>query len=306
MPTFLQCKQLGVSNIEEYFKKIDTKGFGGYGIVYKAEVTPEGKAMIGHDLPSHVAVKSIKLGPSIKSEMLINEIDMLKHHQLPHGIKYYGCFENSSYLYIIMELIDGKDLFDYINDRVPVLTMDEKILIAREIALGINEFHDKGLIHRDIKPENVMVVLKPVLRVVIIDYGFICDMARPTSGCFKPAGTLGYHDVKEVKSIDKVKTYNSMKLSDWWSFGQLLSMLLFDTYLYNQHTKKYSILPADPRNTVPPVLYNVLFDLTDPNREQTERPQEAVIISALINASKQKHHKPLKVGIPQKMRRLSL
>ena len=209
MSTFLQCKQLGASDIEVYFKKIDIKGSGGYGTVYKAEVTPKGKAMIGQDLPSHVAVKSIELKPSIKVDTLINEIDVLKRYNLPHGIKYYGCFENRSYLYIIMELIDGKDLFDTIYDNVHVLTMDEKILIAREIALGIKEFHDKGLIHRDIKPENIMVVLKPVLRVVIIDYGYICDMAHQSSDCFRSSGTKGYLDVKIVKSINLLNTFQN-------------------------------------------------------------------------------------------------
>ena len=85
-------------------------------------------------------------------------------------------------------------------------------------------------------------------------------------------------------------------------------MLLFDIQLYNDRTRKYmaldDVLPAVPA-TVPPELFDMLFDLTHPDSKQNERPQEAEIISALIDAAKLKHPDPLKVVLPLSVRRVT-
>ncbi len=279
MESFFDCKPLGSADINTYFAKIKTKGAGSFGKVYTARVTPEGKASIGTDLPDIVAVKAVKitgLSPE-EVDILRNEISVLKALRVPHGITYYGCFQNSLYLYLIMELIDGQELYDCIvND---ILSADEKLVIVREIALGIKEFHDAGLIHRDIKPENIMIVRQPTLRVVIIDYGFVCNIGKPQDGCTRDMGSPGYHDGLALKG-----NFDSMKLGDWWALGQIMSIMIANVILYNERTEKYANLTERALYiaNVPHLLHDIILGLTRTDIPQERRPTEAAIIGALV------------------------
>lgn len=278
MESFVDCKPLGSSDINLYFAKIRTTGSGTYGQVYTARVTPEGKASIGTDLPDIVAVKAISTTGLEQTviDIIKNEVSILKSFSLPHGIKYYGCFQNSSYLYLIMEYIDGRELFDLILDYS--LDMDEKIYISKEIAVGIKEFHDAGLVHRDIKPENIMIITEPTLRVVIIDYGFVCNMANPWEGCKRNIGTRAYYD-----NLVVLGDFESMKKADWWALGQIMSILLVNAVLYDSNSHTYSNLTEKElyMAQIPEILHDILLGLTRTDISQSQRPQEYMIIRAL-------------------------
>ena len=90
-------------------------GEGSFGNVYKAYVNDKGYALLPYDAQPYVAIKHLKHLRNVdspESSMIINEINNLKSFKLKRSVRYYGCFANKDGLYIVMELIDGVDLFD--------------------------------------------------------------------------------------------------------------------------------------------------------------------------------------------------
>ncbi len=61
-----------------------------------------------------------------------------------------------AHTYIITELVEGKDLFEYVRENGK-LKEEIAARIIRQITIGVKYIHELGIIHRDLKPENVMV-----------------------------------------------------------------------------------------------------------------------------------------------------
>lgn len=85
------------------------------------------------------------------------EIDVLKMCQHPNIVGLIDLFENSDYYYIVLEYMQGKDLFDYIQIRNFKLTEQRVKEISLQIGLAIQYLHNYGIVHRDLKLENVMM-----------------------------------------------------------------------------------------------------------------------------------------------------
>ena len=73
--------------------------------------------------------------------------------------------------YIVMELVDGQTLREYMNSS-GALPIGEAVMIARQVADGIEVAHSRGIVHRDLKPSNIIVsaIIKSVCSEVV-DFG---------------------------------------------------------------------------------------------------------------------------------------
>jgi serine/threonine-protein kinase len=87
--------------------------------------------------------------------------------------KVYEVGEVRGRVYIAMQYIDGRSLSELGGE----LTLEEKVIVMREAALGMAEAHRVGLIHRDLKPSNIMVERAPdgELRPYVMDFGVARD-----------------------------------------------------------------------------------------------------------------------------------
>ncbi|CAN5770188.1 hypothetical protein BH11MYX2_BH11MYX2_12950 [soil metagenome] len=72
-------------------------------------------------------------------------------------------------MYLVMELVAGRSLFDVITTDGP-LPARRALALARQICQGLAHAHERGLVHRDLKPENIIVAGKPEL-ARIVDFG---------------------------------------------------------------------------------------------------------------------------------------
>ncbi|MBI5509947.1 MAG: serine/threonine protein kinase [Deltaproteobacteria bacterium] len=95
-------------------------------------------------------------------------IAALKHTNIVEIYDYSG--EESEYLYLVMEKLDGDDLFNIMNAK-GVLPEPAAAAVGHELCLALQLAHDAGIIHRDLKPENVF--LNGVGRVVLTDFGVV-------------------------------------------------------------------------------------------------------------------------------------
>jgi serine/threonine protein kinase len=93
----------------------------------------------------------------------------------PLFIFYKETIQTKTHLYIITELVKGKDLFEYVREY-GAIKEDMAAKVVRQLILGVKHLHDVGIVHRDLKPENIMLVLernkKEAESVKIIDFGF--------------------------------------------------------------------------------------------------------------------------------------
>jgi serine/threonine protein kinase len=260
------CHVLPGITLEPYFRRIKKLGAGSFGTVYSAYVTAAGKRL-NRDMPDVVAVKEINL-PTIRERInaLRNEFHILK--RIPKS--YFGCFTTGGEkVYVILPLIEGLDLF-----KVDLYGLNE-IKLARDIARAITDLHALNIVHRDIKLENIMY--NPADRSVhLIDFGLACDLSRnprsPTCR-FRDIGTPGYID-PHVRPGDLA----SMKLADWWAYGQLLVELFLHVRLWNGKTRRYGQLNQNDYHHLPKKFRPLLFGLTDPSLAPFERPTPEEII----------------------------
>jgi serine/threonine protein kinase len=143
------------------------------------------------------AIKLIEKSRLLKdeAELLKNETSIMKVLDHPNCISLHESFETLENLYYVIELVEGQDLYRYVNDRV-YLEEIEASQILSQIFEAVGYLHSLGIIHRDLKPENVMLQLNnkdenKVDNVKLIDFGFAIyyeELKIKKTAC----GTLNY------------------------------------------------------------------------------------------------------------------
>jgi len=131
-------------------------------------------------------------------------------HILDHGIE-------DDQPYIVMEFLDGEDLFQRI-ERLGQIPLRETSKVITQVARALARAHAAGIIHRDLKPENVFLVPNEDEEVAkVLDFGVAkvvdAKVARQT-GVGTLIGTPHYMSPEQVKGIDEVDAR-----SDLWSLG---------------------------------------------------------------------------------------
>lgn len=102
------------------------------------------------------------------------EIEALRKLHHPNIIKLYDVFMTRDKMIIVMELMAGGELFDYVVQK-GTLTEAEASVIVRMVTSALVYMHESNIVHRDLKPENLLLKKKPHsiydLEVKIIDFG---------------------------------------------------------------------------------------------------------------------------------------
>lgn len=142
---------IGYSNLHDFYDLHDSLGKGKYGLVKKG---------VHKKSLKEVAIKIVKKKElSLKDlELLKREIEVLKVCQHPNIIRFHDVFENSDYIYIVMEYLKGGDFFNYLESKNFKITEERAKQIAHQIATAIYYLHSFGIAHRDLKPENILMV----------------------------------------------------------------------------------------------------------------------------------------------------
>jgi calcium/calmodulin-dependent protein kinase I len=104
-------------------------------------------------------------------EQFYVEIKVLSELKHPNIIKLEDVFETNDRIFIVMELMSGGELFDYVVEK-GTLSELEASRIVRKITSAIALMHSLGIIHRDLKPENLLLTSKGAdAEVKLIDFG---------------------------------------------------------------------------------------------------------------------------------------
>lgn len=150
-------------------------------------------------------------------ELIRNEIEILKLCQHPNIIKLFDVLENSENIFIVMELLQGGDLLNYLEQKKFKLPEMDAAIIFCSIAKALIYLHDLGIVHRDIKPENILMVKDTNIKIV--DFG-LSTFLGTNDKCKGYAGTLTF------AAPEVIMEFPYDKNADWWSLGIILYSML--------------------------------------------------------------------------------
>ena len=139
----------------EILKKIST---GGMSYVYKVK---------DFKLNRFGAVKILKQEFSVNADFVSRfriEAQAAVGIMHPNIIDVYDAGEENGFYYIVMELVDGITLMDYI-ERKERLSVKETVNIAIQISMGLGAAHNNRIIHRDVRPPNIIISREGTVKV---------------------------------------------------------------------------------------------------------------------------------------------
>jgi calcium/calmodulin-dependent protein kinase I len=150
--------------IEKYFKITNTQLGSGY----------FAKVRLGVDKTTgqEVAIKMINKKLVESPGSLENEISIMKKVSHPNIVQMIAVFDTPEILYIVMELMQGGELYERIVKQKK-FTEEDAAKITRQIFDALAYLHDIGIVHRDLKLENLLLVTKEEgdNRIKLADFG---------------------------------------------------------------------------------------------------------------------------------------
>ncbi|KAJ4319904.1 serine/threonine-protein kinase gin4 [Neodidymelliopsis sp. IMI 364377] len=156
---------------------------------------------------------------------LEREICIMKLLDHPNIVRLYDIWENRDELYLIMEYVEGGELFSYIHEQGGLIEI-HVVHIFRQIIAALIYCHRISIHHRDLKPENILLD-RETMTVKLVDFGMAA--LQPTGKKLTtPCGSPHYAAPEVIKS----KSYDGAK-ADVWSCGVILYVLLTGTPPFN-------------------------------------------------------------------------
>nr|XP_045016942.1 death-associated protein kinase 2 isoform X1 [Jaculus jaculus] len=226
METFKQQK------VEDFYDIGEELGSGQFAIVKKCREKSTGL---------EYAAKFIKKRQSRASrrgvcrEEIEREVSILRQVLHPNIITLHDVYENRTDVVLILELVSGGELFDFLAQKES-LSEEEATSFIKQILDGVNYLHTKKIAHFDLKPENIMLLDKniPIPHIKLIDFGLAHEI----------------EDGVEFKNIfgtpefvaPEIVNYEPLGLeADMWSIGVITYILLSGASPFLGDTKQETL-----------------------------------------------------------------
>jgi serine/threonine protein kinase/tetratricopeptide (TPR) repeat protein len=236
-----------------HYRILGRLGEGGMGVVYEAEDTKLKRTVALKFLPPELAKDAQAKARFVQEARAAAALDH------PHICPVFEIGEAEGKIFIAMPRIMGRSL----KDRIAAgpLAVEETLDIARQVAEGLKEAHERGIVHRDIKPANIMLTDKGQAK--IMDFGLAkpagaADMTRSMA----IVGTVAY------MSPEQARGEAADLRTDIWSFGATVYEMLAGAMPFGRKSDQaliYSILHDKPgpltrlRPDIPVPLDRIVF-----------------------------------------------
>ena len=207
-------KAIGYVKFSDLYEMKEVIGKGKFGVVNLG---------IHRKTGQQVAIKILNK-ENIKTledkELVQIEIGILKLCHHPNIVRLLDHLENTDYIYIVTEFIEGGTLGQYFKKKKFNFSERQAMNIMSQLASGVKYLHQYGIVHRDLKPDNIMITQQNEYGVIkIMDFG-LSKIVSPHEKMVDGYGTLSY-----VAPEVLLRTpYN--KEVDIWSMGVILFYML--------------------------------------------------------------------------------
>ncbi|NNE08316.1 MAG: serine/threonine protein kinase, partial [Gemmatimonadetes bacterium] len=232
-----------------HYEVIDLLGKGGMGEVYRAVDTKLGREVAIKVLPKELS------GDPERAARFEREARTLASLQHPNVAWIYGFEEVDGNRFLVMELVEGKDLG--VRIREGNLSIERTTQIAHQIATGLEVAHEKGIVHRDLKPANIM--LNDAGDAKILDFGlaraWFGDAADDATTEHSPTITAAMTQAGTIlgtaayMSPEQARGKNVDRRADIWAFGAILWEMVTGERLFQGETISdtlAAVLRAEP------------------------------------------------------------
>ncbi len=239
--------------LDNRYEILEVIGTGGMAVVYKARC---------HRLNRLVAIKILK-DDYLEDEEFRRRfhsesqaVAMLSH---PNIVSVYDVSSSITADYIVMELIDGITLKQYMEKK-GVLNWKETLHFAIQIGKALEHAHSRGIVHRDIKPHNVMVLKNGSVKVT--DFGIARMMSKGNTLTKEALGSVHYISPEQAKGgrVDN--------RSDIYSLGVVMYEMMSGRPPYDgespvavaiQHINGGAVMPSTLNPNIPGGLEQIIM-----------------------------------------------
>lgn len=150
---------------------------------------------------------------------LQDEIAILRELNHPHIIKLHEVFDESSYYFLVTEILSGGELFDRIVTKT-FYNEKEARDVCKTLFEAMKYCHDRNVAHRDLKPENLLLMSRHNdMKIKIADFGFAKKVSSEQC-LLTQCGTPGYVAPEILHGV----AYGTK--ADMWSLGVIAYILL--------------------------------------------------------------------------------
>lgn len=232
--------------LDNRYEILEHIGTGGMAVVYKARC---------HRLNRLVAIKILKPELANDEDFLrrfkdeSQAVAMLSHINI---VSIYDVCRSDGLDYIVMELIDGMTLKQYMQKRGTPLNWRETIHFITQIVRALGHAHSRGIVHRDIKPHNIMVLRDGSVKVA--DFG-IARLISTTEATLTQEALGSVHYI----SPEQAKGSHVDGRSDLYSVGVMLYEMLTGRLPFEGETPVFvaiqhiNSIPISPRELNPEI-----------------------------------------------------
>ena len=226
-------------------------------------------------------------------EKILYETDLMRRLNHPNITKILELFETEKYILIILEYINGGNLFSFVKKRRKLNEKTAKFLF-KQIIQGIKYIHNNHIVHRDIKLENILIDLNNNIKICDFGIGKILENPNDTI-LYDQCGTPMYM-APEILLSNRNQGYEAYPV-DIWSAGIALYIMLSGTLPFslsknndsenismegerkNNLALQYSIIHNDPKpvEKISAEAQNLLSGLLNKN------PKNRITIDEILN-----------------------
>ena len=257
--------------LDNRYEILERIGTGGMAIVYKAKC---------HRLNRLVAIKILK------SDLAQNEefrrrfnaesqaVAQLSH---PNIVSVYDVSRGGDMEYIVMEMIDGITLKQYMEKRGQ-LNWRESLHFITQIMRGLSHAHSRGIIHRDIKPQNIMVLRDGSVKVA--DFGIACLADSAQTLTQEALGSVHYISPEQARG-DRPDARSDIYSSGVVLYEMLTGRLPFEgesaVSVAIQHLSSIPLAPREINPDIPEQLELICMKAMAPDLEHRYQSADAMI-----------------------------
>ena len=257
--------------LDNRYEILERIGTGGMAVVYKAKC---------HRLNRLVAVKILKsdLAQDEDFRRRFNaESQAVAQLSHPNIVSVYDVSKGGDIEYIVMELIDGITLKQYMEKRGQ-LNWRESLHFITQIMRGLSHAHSRGIVHRDIKPQNIMVLRDGSVKVA--DFGIACLENSAQTLTQEALGSVHYISPEQARG-DRTDAR-----SDIYSAGVVLYEMLAGRLPFEgdsavsvaiQHLSSIPLAPREINPEIPEQLELICMKAMAPDLDRRYLSADAMI-----------------------------